>query len=394
MVAVVGGTILSLIFGYIFAHWREFMDKHAHSLKTQQDWEKSFTRMTSTKEGELAGASRQKKAQNSHDPKNKGARASSRRRGSLADHPEIERYLELSKDFYPSIYQYFLNIKEMGDDVGKWEIEEFKKFSVVNSSFLLERIIELLEMRYFDRFLSPDGSAQMIRLSWLSFSAASLFCDDSRLGSSTISAYLEKKLHLAPQDLYRAVEFAALLSKGGSRLALLESYKKKVDQNFERSLWLQEQTKEQRLALVWTMAHEKSFHALGIGGVIGIIEKAAIELEEALNEAYEQRNREDKSGDGKGENEQKSSQQSKQKRNQKNEKKPAGQSKSKGPYEDEFKALEMDYTQDIILIKKQYKKLAMKYHPDRQGQESSQERFVAIQRAYQTLEKAYSPKAA
>lgn len=379
MVAVVGGTILSLIFGYLFAYWRELMNKQAHGLRTDQEWEKGFSRMTSGKEGELAGAARRTTSSSSASSSSQESKSKSRHRTGMGEHPELLRLLDLSRDFYPDIYQYFCNIQEMGEDLGKWEMDEFKKFTSVKGNFLVERMSELLEMRYFDRFLGPEGSAKMIRASWLSYSAAYLFGDDARLGSSTICEHLEKKLHLPPQDLYRAVEFALLLSKGGSRLALKESYKKKIDQSFERSTWLQEQTKEQRIAMIWSLCHEKSFHALGIEGVVDLIEKAAIELEAALNQAYQEGNREEKA-------------KTQQKTKQQKTAKP--RPSTKGPYEQEFCALEMAYTSDISLIKKQYKKLAMKYHPDRQGQESSQERFVAVQRAYQTLEKAYSKKAA
>lgn len=374
MVAVVGGTIISLIFGYLFAYWRELMNKQAHALKTDDQWAAGFDRMTSGKEGELAGAVRrnQAKAAPSAESTTK-SRVRSSASSALSQHPEMIRLLELSQDFYPEIHQYLNNLGELGDELGKREVSEFKSFGAVSGSFLMERLYELLEMRFFERFLCPEGDAKMLRASWLSYSTAYLFCEDARLGSSTLSAYLEKKHHLAPHDVYRGVEYATLLSKGASRLALQESYRKKSEQSFERSLWLQDQTREQRIQLVWGLAHEKSYHALGIEGVVLLFERAALELEKVLQQAYKQYNQES----------------SKKKAQQKKK-----TSSSSLPYEKEFDLLEMAPTEDIVEIKKQYKKMAMKYHPDRQDEHSSHERFVAIQRAYQILDKAYAKKAA
>lgn len=383
MVAVVGGTILSLIFGYLFAYWRELMNRQGHALKNESEWDARFDRMTSGKQGELAGAARRTSASQKTSSAQRSQSTSSRTT-SWSSHPELKKILERSQDFYPDIHQYFLNLSELAEELGKLEVSEFRVYTSVSATFLMERMQELLEARFFDRFLFPEGSALMVRESWLSYSAAYLFCEDARLGSSSLSQSLELKHHLAPQDIYRGIEYAAQLSKGASRASLQQNYKNKIDQSFQRSQWLQEMTKEQRIQLVWSLAHDKGLHAHGIAGVVKAIEQAVLELEEVLLKSFEEKNRESN----------KQQQRKQQKKQKQKEPPPESEIPKKTPYQTEFEILQMPVCQDISAIKKQFKKMAMKYHPDRQGPQSSQERFVALQKAYETLDKAYGKKAA
>jgi len=48
-----------------------------------------------------------------------------------------------------------------------------------------------------------------------------------------------------------------------------------------------------------------------------------------------------------------------------------------------YKILEINYTNDLNLIKKSYYKLAKKYHPDKQN--GSKDKFIQIKKAYDIL---------
>jgi len=72
--------------------------------------------------------------------------------------------------------------------------------------------------------------------------------------------------------------------------------------------------------------------------------------------------------------------------------------KNKSRQADWFEALEMEKTEDWKAIKKQYRKMIMKYHPDKfmsdeKKKATAQKISSKINVAYSELEKIYSPKA-
>ena len=71
---------------------------------------------------------------------------------------------------------------------------------------------------------------------------------------------------------------------------------------------------------------------------------------------------------------------------------------SASPYKDAFEILEIDFTstkyEDLTLeyLKKQYRKLALKHHPDKNGNTyESNEKFKKINEAYHYLKREIKP---
>lgn len=52
---------------------------------------------------------------------------------------------------------------------------------------------------------------------------------------------------------------------------------------------------------------------------------------------------------------------------------------------DYYKILEIDFGVDILTVKKAYRQLALKYHPDRNNSPNASEKFIEITEAYEVL---------
>ena len=51
----------------------------------------------------------------------------------------------------------------------------------------------------------------------------------------------------------------------------------------------------------------------------------------------------------------------------------------------DYKILDLEITDDNEKVKKQYKKLALKYHPDKNNSKEASEKFTKISQAYQNI---------
>jgi len=51
----------------------------------------------------------------------------------------------------------------------------------------------------------------------------------------------------------------------------------------------------------------------------------------------------------------------------------------------DYKVLGLDITADDDIVKKQYKKLALKYHPDKNSSNDASEKFAKISQAYENI---------
>ncbi len=52
---------------------------------------------------------------------------------------------------------------------------------------------------------------------------------------------------------------------------------------------------------------------------------------------------------------------------------------------DYYKILEIDFGADILTVKKAYRKLALKYHPDKNKAPDAAQKFIEITEAYEVL---------
>jgi len=52
---------------------------------------------------------------------------------------------------------------------------------------------------------------------------------------------------------------------------------------------------------------------------------------------------------------------------------------------DYYKILEIDFSADILTIKKAYRRLALKYHPDRNKSPDAAKKFIEITEAFEVL---------
>jgi DnaJ-domain-containing protein 1 len=386
--ALIGGTVLSLIFGYLIAYWR---DIGRDSLKSSDDssWSILFDTLTRLKTERFKHSERQR-AQKS-DARNSHTKSQHKRRSrapsSWEKHSEIERLLLRFEDFHPRLYSYFLKIKDSGEELMKLEASELeKRLGIrVSASMMADRIHELLELKAFESLSLQDSGPEAVHELWLSHTVAQIYLDDARLGSTTLSQSLCKELSLDSATVFRGIEAQFMLVKGASKKVLFRKYwKEHQKSSFERSSYLQNLTPTQRAELAYKWARTK----MNFAGMIQQLRETLLEIERFFEGFYRDQNS--------GKNNQ-----NKQK-NKKTKQQRTTQETQKDPLQWAYELLEMTPSQEFITIKKQFKKMAMKYHPDRLVQEGlseleckrHHEHFVEIQKAYKALEKHYDPKAA
>lgn len=390
--ALLGGTVLSLIFGYLIAYWRDIGSSSPKNLN-DSNWSQFFETLTQLKSYGLKFSARQQK-QAHNNKRHKSATQKQRRSrapSSWENHSEVQRLLVKFEDFYPELYRYFENLKYNGDELLKLEAKELEsQIKVkVSASMMGDRMHELLELQAFDSFGVQGLGGQAVRELWLSFTVGQIYIDDARLGSSTLSHALSRELSLDESSLFRGIEAQVMLIKGASKKALFNKYwKEQQKSSFERSGYLQNLTPSQRAQLCYKWAQTKGHHSQ----ISQQLKETLKEIEKCFQELYREHN----SADGKHH---RKKQQHKKSRAQRPS---ATQAPDSDPYHWAYELLEMPKTSDFTVIKKQFKKMAMKYHPDRLSREGlnelecrrHHEHFLEIQKAYKSLEKAYAHKVA
>lgn len=398
--ALVGGTVISLIFGYLVAYWRD-IGRDSPKNMDEHTWFRFFEAMTSLKKEAFKFTSkkesRESQRRSSSTSGAPGAQSKRRSRApsSWQKHPEIQRLLLKFDDFYPELYRYFQNFKDRGDELAALEARELEKIlgERVSATMMADRMHELLELKAFDSLGVQDAGAKRIRELWLCYSAAQMYLDDARLGSATVSKKLSQELNLEASSVFRGIEVQCLLSKGASKKALFKKYwQEQQKQSFERSLYLQNLTAFERSQLCYKWVQTKAH----VQEVKRQLSQTLQEMEKAFQAFYREYN----SGQKQQQTHKKKGQKQEHHRQQKREAPP--QQKSSDSLQWAYDLLEMGVTTEFSLIKKQFKKMAMKYHPDRLAREGlgelecrrHHEHFVEVQKAYQTLEKRYGSKAA
>lgn len=227
--------------------------------------------------------------------------------------------------------------------------------------------VELLEIKGF--FKSKDelySQSELISL-LKSFSFLRLLVSDASFGDSTVSKVIEKKRNRTAKEVYHAVEFLIMARSGGVKKSLLEEICRNPQKKCEKLKLLP----ELKLARTILNIVSGAGKIVSINGVISLIVESIKEIDAFKKSYFENRSK-------------------------KNEKrKNSSNSKASKREPSAYKVLGLDDGDSWTAIRKNYRKLAMKYHPDRVQSEGASEteirrangEFQKIRAAYDELEK-------
>lgn len=379
--ALVGGTVLSFMFGYLVAYWRDIGRGPSKQLD-DKNWLKFFEALTRLKREAFTFSKRsgQQRRQHSSTQRTQQQQRRSRAPSSWEQHPELARLLLKFDDFYPELYRYFEGLQKRGDELMLLEAKELEKTlkTRVSASMMADRLHELLELKAFDNLGVQNLGGEAARQLWMCFSVGHIYLDDARLGSPTLSQYLIEQLNLDQASVYRGIEAQCLLARGASKKALFKKYwQEQQKSGFERSEYLHSLTPFERAQLCFKWTRTKTSAEEIHRQLRGTLE----EMEKAFEKFYREHN-----------TKQKKQKEQKSKRRQNKPEQTQAQTHS---LQWAYDLLEMQATDEFSLIKKQFKRMAMKYHPDRLAREGlseiecrrHHEHFVEVQRAYKALEK-------
>lgn len=389
LIALVGGTLISIAIGYLIAYGKEFFEKSSQS-GDFESWSKGFDRMVGAQKADF----RDSGAERSGFSTGQSRAQSTDRHGSYFEQlAQTYENLNMSAEA-----QYFERLKSEGRDFFDQECKkrssEFKRKwgHSVSDHYLRERFIELCRDKAFIQNKNLKLALPLKGLFdlWESYAGAYLLLDDARLGSSTLSKDLEKKLALDPFSIYRGIEYWFLTKAGQSKASLVQEYWRDVGRgHFQRSQKVANWSESRRIQIILSLVFPARHKVRTFPEVLKECEGAISDLESELRSRGRQDNQEGQS----------SSSHKKQKSKKQTSSEHPKAKKSSTPPSD-FSILGIEVTSDWEEIKKAYRKMAMKYHPDRVDSHNEQEAreahdfYVEIQKAYERLEKRYGKKAA
>jgi hypothetical protein len=381
LIAVVGGTILSACFAYLIVYGKDHLQSRQGLPRSFIQWKQAFERLVQTKKTDLH-ASESRPAMGARSNAESMVQDSFKK--SLKQMSVI--YKELDRGEEETFFNQLHDHRDVLVELCKKTAQEFKRKwgHGISDHYLKERFIELCELQAFiqNKNLKQALSVKGILELWESYAGLHLFFDDARLGSSTVSQDLEKKLKLDPIAIYRGIEFWFISRSGQSKVSLLEGYKRDQQKKpFLKSQRLLNMPKDRVMGLMLSLCFPAK-HKVKIFPLLKQeCEQAVLEVEQYLLQQF------------KRENQHQEQKKSKAKR-------PKSFSSQSAQAPTDYSLLNLDPTDDINKIKKAFHKQAMRYHPDRLKLETDQEQkrahdeYVAIQKAYERLEKKYSKKAA
>lgn len=377
LIAVVGGTILSSCLAYLVVYGKDHFQSKQGMPRSFTQWKRAFENLVQSKKSDL---------QSSESRPAMGARHQSESMLQDSFKKSLKEMINLYQDFDQSaqakFFSQIFDSREFFIDTCKKAALEFKRKwgHGISDHYMKERFVELCEQQAFiqNKHLKLALCHRGVTELWESYAGLNLLFDDARLGSSTVSQDIEKKLKLDPIAVYRGIEFWFISRSGQSKHSLLEGYKRdQIKKPFIKSLRLLNMPKARATGLMLSLCFPAKHKVKIFPSLKQECEQAILEVEQFLLKSFEHEN-------------------SRQEKTQK----PKAPKKTQKLDPTDFELLGLEPTTDINRIKKAYHKQAMRYHPDRLNLESDEQQrkahndYVLIQKAYERLEKKYSKKAA
>ena len=247
------------------------------------------------------------------------------------------------------------NIAQRVSHIAKFQISPHEVVKTVQSC-LLEKVFILSEE---DREVMNHWDIENVissRIIW------SHFIQDARLQSSSVCKIVERSRNKKPEKVYLAIKIMILLKVGGIRKALYERALKSPESLHQTFMQLKNSQINNSIMSLLRLQRGKY---LAGENIAKMIYQQIVELEQFEKQYISQRAREEE-----------------HKRQKKQSSHPTNHPGQLGKC---YHILECQESDSTAFIKKSYRKLALKNHPDRSPNSESHEGFIKIQQAYHKI---------
>lgn len=376
-----GALIISMIFAYLLVYHKDFLDRWIP--KHGESFAEFFDRLVESKKYHLKG--------NFQGGREKGHSASRKKENEyISRFEDLLARSSLHGSKWPEdlIFLRDLCVSTFRRKMKFFSIysEQFKKRHkiLLSENLLVEAARELFELNYFQvKPGEPEYDSQKIIEKKLMLSSFLLLLhDDVRLQNLSAGLLFRSRYGMPEKEILQCLA-CNFVAKMGANISILL-----LNGDEELVLRAKQMSHGQKWSSILALMKRKGGSLQDIETLIDEMRDFYLTQKMKAADSESARDRKRKS---------RTNQQKQQKKSQQS-KKP----KKKEGDSNLFTTMEMGQTSDFNSIKKQYKKLVLKYHPDRLASESlsrseleqANQKFLKIQNAYSKLEKLYAKKSA